>query len=48
LLLDDIFSELDLVHREEVVKMMSGRQTIVTSAEEEVVAMIPKADVVRL
>lgn len=48
LLLDDIFSELDLIHRQEVVKMMEGRQTIVTSAEEEVVAMIPGADVVRL
>jgi DNA replication and repair protein RecF len=48
LLLDDIFSELDQVHREEVVKMMSGRQTIVTSAEEEVIAMIPGAEVVRL
>ena len=33
LLLDDIFSELDQIHREEVVKMMKGRQTIVTSAE---------------
>ena len=48
LLLDDIFSELDQIHREEVVKMMMGRQTIVTSAEEEVVAMIPEVDVVRL
>lgn len=33
LLLDDIFSELDSVHRAEVVRMMEGRQTIVTSAE---------------
>jgi DNA replication and repair protein RecF len=48
LLLDDIFSELDLIHREEVVKMMVGRQTIVTSAEEEVVTMIPGALVMRL
>ena len=48
LLLDDIFSELDQVHREEVVKMMTGRQTIVTSAEEEMISMIPGAEVVRL
>lgn len=48
LLLDDIFSELDQVHREEVVKMMSGRQTIVTSAEEVVISTIPGAEVVRL
>lgn len=33
LLLDDIFSELDQLHREEVVKMTVGRQTIITSAE---------------
>ena len=48
LLLDDIFSELDQIHREEVVKMTSGRQTIVTSAEEEVISMITGALVVRL
>ena len=36
LLLDDIFSELDEEHRKEVVKMTEGRQTIITSAEEEV------------
>jgi DNA replication and repair protein RecF len=48
LLLDDIFSELDEVHRGEVVKIMEGRQSIVTSAEEEVIAMVPGAEVVRL
>lgn len=48
LLLDDIFSELDQIHREEVVAMMSGRQTIVTSAEEEVVGMVKGAEVIRL
>ena len=46
LLLDDIFSELDQEHREEVVKMCEGRQTIITSAEEEVVAMMPGADII--
>jgi len=35
LLLDDIFSELDEVHRVEIMQMMKGRQTIVTTAEED-------------
>ena len=35
LLLDDIFSELDVVHRQEVVRLMEGRQVIITSAENE-------------
>lgn len=48
LLLDDIFSELDKKHREEVVKMTEGRQTIVTSAEEEVIKLLPRAEVIRL
>jgi DNA replication and repair protein RecF len=48
LLLDDIFSELDLVHREEVVKMTEGRQTIITSAEDDVITMMPEADIMRL
>lgn len=51
LLLDDIFSELDEGHRGEVVKMMVGRQTIVTSAEPavaEVIAGKGRVDIVRL
>lgn len=48
LLLDDIFSELDEVHRVEVVKMAAGRQTIITSAEDEVVEILPGAEVVRI
>lgn len=48
LLLDDIFSELDETHRAEVAKVMVGRQTIVTSAEEEAISMMPGAEVVRL
>lgn len=48
LLLDDIFSELDSEHRGEVIKMMQGRQTIVTSAEEEVLSMIPGAERVEI
>lgn len=48
LLLDDIFSELDEEHREEVVTMTKGRQTIITSAEDDVSEMLPGAEVVRL
>lgn len=48
LLLDDIFSELDLEHRGKVVEMTQGRQTIVTSAEEEVARVMKGAEVVRL
>jgi len=48
LLLDDIFSELDQKHREEVLKMMEGRQTIMTTAEEEVLGIVAKADIIRL
>ncbi len=33
LLLDDIFSELDEGHKKEVMKVMSGRQVVVTSAD---------------
>jgi len=34
LLLDDIFSELDETHKEEVLRVMSGRQVVVTTADE--------------
>ncbi len=49
LLLDDIFSELDIVHRGEVVRMMDGRQVILTSAEEETLNYFDdSASIVRL
>jgi DNA replication and repair protein RecF len=48
LLLDDIFSELDQEHREEVLKMTKGRQTIITTAEEDVVKMIKEAEVISI
>lgn len=48
LLLDDIFSELDQTHRQEVIKMMAGRQTIVTSAEQETIELMSGAQVIRL
>ena len=47
-LLDDIFSELDEKHRIEVVKMTEGRQTIITTAEEDAVEMVTGAEIVRL
>lgn len=51
LLLDDIFSELDAVHRREVVAMTAGRQTIITSAEPavaEAMAGEGRVDIIRL
>lgn len=48
LLLDDIFSELDEEHRKEVVAMTKDRQTIITSAEEEVVGIVLNADIIKL
>jgi len=40
LLLDDIFSELDDEHRDQVVKLMQDRQTIMTTTEEKSIAAI--------
>ncbi len=49
LLLDDIFSELDREHRDEVVRMAAGRQTILTTAEEEVAPLFgSETDIIRL
>jgi DNA replication and repair protein RecF len=48
LLLDDIFSELDDVHRREVVAMTSGHQTILTTAELDVAPLLPEARIVKL
>jgi recombinational DNA repair ATPase RecF len=48
LLLDDIFSELDEVHKEEVLRVMSGRQVVVTTADESDVKMFKKAETIRL
>lgn len=51
LLLDDIFSELDQNHREEVGRMMEGRQTVITSAEPavaEAMAGKGRVDIIRL
>ena len=48
LLLDDIFSELDEIHKEEVLRVMSGRQVVVTTADEGDVKMFKKAKTIRL
>lgn len=42
LLLDDIFSELDDAHRKLVVDLIGKQQTILTSADEGILEMIPK------
>lgn len=43
LLLDDIFSELDIVHKKEVLRVTEGRQVIVTTADEGDADMFVKA-----
>ncbi len=48
LLLDDIFSELDDTHKQEVLRVMSGRQVIVTTADEEDLEMFKKAEIIKL
>lgn len=48
LLLDDIFSELDEEHKQEVLRVMSGRQVIVTTADEEDLLMFKKAEIIKL
>lgn len=52
LILDDIFSELDAEHRILILDLLGKQQTIVSSAEEEVVALFKKhkipAEIIRL
>ena len=48
LLLDDIFSELDDVHKKEVLRVMAGRQVIVTTANKEDLALFREAKVIEL
>lgn len=48
LLLDDIFSELDDTHKQEVLRVMAGRQVIVTTADEEDLKMFKKAKIIGL
>lgn len=42
LLLDDIFSELDDIHRKLVVDVIRKQQTIVTSAERDIISVLPQ------
>ncbi len=48
LLLDDIFSELDQVHRREVLRVMTGRQVVVTTAMKEDLELFAEAKVIEL
>jgi len=48
LLLDDIFSELDGEHKQEVLRVMAGRQVIVTTADEGDIPMFKNAKLIRL
>lgn len=48
LLLDDIFSELDEGHKEEVLRVMEGRQVVVTTADSDDVKMFKKAKFISL
>ena len=48
LLLDDIFSELDDVHKKEVLRVMQGRQVIVTTADKDDLSLFKDAKVIEL
>lgn len=48
LLLDDIFSELDEEHKQEVLRVMAGRQVVVTTADEGDLPLFKKAKVFNL
>ncbi len=48
LLLDDIFSELDERHKQEVLRVMAGRQVVVTTADEDDLRMFKEAKLIEL
>jgi DNA replication and repair protein RecF len=48
LLLDDIFSELDLEHQQLVVKICQNYQTIFTSSEPDDIKILSQAKVIQL
>lgn len=48
LLLDDVFSELDDNHKQEVLRLMSGRQVVVTSADPSDEKMFVGAKIIEL
>jgi DNA replication and repair protein RecF len=48
LLLDDIFSELDSIHRHEVLRVMENRQVVLTSAAAPDIELIKAAELINL
>jgi DNA replication and repair protein RecF len=48
LLLDDIFSELDAAHRKLVVDVVASQQTVLTSANEGIIKLMPQANNIHL
>ncbi|MEI6690415.1 MAG: DNA replication and repair protein RecF [bacterium] len=49
ILLDDIFSELDQQHREEILALIQDHQCVITTAEPEIVELLPhEAKIIRL
>jgi DNA replication and repair protein RecF len=48
LLLDDIFSELDEVHKQEVLRVMAERQVVVTTADEDDLKMFENANLIEI
>lgn len=48
LLLDDIFSELDEGHEKEVLRVMEGRQVVVTTADENDLRLFRKIELIKL
>lgn len=50
LLLDDIFSELDVEHRSKIIELAGGKQTIITSADENIVPqnIFQKSNIIRI
>lgn len=48
LLLDDIFSELDHEHRDVVMKVIEGQQTIITTADPDFIKEFERVEIIRL
>ena len=48
LLLDDIFSELDNNHKQEVLRVMAGRQVVVTTADDKDMEMFGEANMISI
>ncbi len=48
LLLDDIFSELDHEHRDVVIQVVKGQQTIITTADPHFVENFKNVEIIKL